>query len=67
MSLNRPALLAILVFATALLAILGALYAGAVRSYRKGELDVEGVRILRWALLGHAAIYALLAVTAFLS
>jgi len=64
---NVQALLAIFIFAGALLAIFGALYVGAVRAYRRGELDIEGIRILRWALLGHIAIYVLLAVTAFLT
>jgi hypothetical protein len=40
---------------------------GAARSYRRGELDFEGIRILRWALLGLISIYVLLAVTAFLT
>ncbi|HEY5519612.1 MAG TPA: hypothetical protein VIK08_03060 [Candidatus Limnocylindrales bacterium] len=65
--MNVQALLAIFIFAGALLAIFGALYVGAVRAYRRGELDIEGIRILRWALLGHIAIYVLLAVTAFLT
>jgi hypothetical protein len=50
-----------------MLAIFGALYVGAARSYRRGELDFEGIRILRWALLGLISIYVLLAVTAFLT
>ena len=65
--MNLEALLAVLAFAGGLLAIFGALYVGAARSYRRGELDFEGIRILRWALLGHISIYALLAVTAFLT
>jgi len=28
---------------------------------------MDGIRILRWALLGYIALYALLAVTAFLT
>ena len=50
-----------------MLAIGGALYVGAARSYRGGELDFEGIRILRWGLLGLISIYVLLAVTRFLT
>jgi hypothetical protein len=50
-----------------MLAIGGALHVGAARSYGRGELDFEGTRILRWALLGLISIYVLLAVTAFLT
>jgi hypothetical protein len=46
--------------------IFGTLYAGAVRSYHRDELGFEGIRILRWALVGLIAIYALLAATTFL-
>ena len=65
--MNASALVAVVIFAGALLMIFGALYAGALRSYKRGELDVTGMRLLRWALLGHIAIYFLLAVTAFLT
>jgi len=64
---NVAALLAVVVFASVLLAIFGALYVGAVRSYERGELDFEGIRLLCWALVGQLVIYALLAVTAFLT
>lgn len=37
------------------------------RSYRQSELDFEGIRILRWGMLGQIAIYAVLAITAFLT
>jgi hypothetical protein len=67
MHVNPEALVAVLAFAGVMLAIFGALYVGAARSYRRGELDFEGIRVLRWALLGQLAIYALLAVTAFLT
>jgi hypothetical protein len=67
MHVNVAALLAVLAFAGLMLAIFGALYVGATRSYRRGELDFEGIRLLRWALLGQISIYALLAVTAFLT
>jgi hypothetical protein len=67
MHVNPEALVAVLAFAGVMLAIFGALYVGAARSYRQGELDFEGIRVLRWALLGQLAIYALLAVTAFLT
>ena len=65
--MNLAALLAVAAFAGALLAIFGALYVGAVRSYHRGELDAEGIRILRWAMLGQLLIYVLLAITAFLT
>ena len=65
--MNVAALLAVLIFAGVLSIILGTLYRGAVRSYRRGEVDFEVIRLLRWALLGHAVIYLLLAVSAFLT
>ena len=61
------ALVAILAFAGALLAIFGALYWEALRSYTRGEMGKDGIRVLRWALLGYLVLYALLAVTAFLT
>jgi hypothetical protein len=64
---NLAALLAIFAFAGLMLAIFGTLYRGAVRSYQQGELDFEGIRILRWGMLGQIAIYAILAITAFLT
>jgi hypothetical protein len=64
---NLGALIAVIVFAGVLLAIFGILYLGAWRSYARGELDIQGIRVLRWALLGHIAIYILLAITAFLT
>lgn len=62
-----PALLTVLVLSGALLAIFGALYLSASRSQKRGELDAEGLRILRWALLGHLILNVLLALTAFLT
>jgi len=35
--------------------------------YAKGELGPEGLGILRWALAGQLAIFAVLAITAFLT
>lgn len=67
MNVNLAALLAVFVFAGVMLVIFGALYAGAVRSHRRGELGFDGISILRWALAGLIAIYVLLAVTAFLT
>lgn len=64
--MNTAALIVVVLFAGAFLAIFGALYVGAVQNYRRGELDFEGVRILRWALLGQVVIYVLLALTALL-
>ena len=65
--MNVGALVAVVVFAGALLAIFGALYREASRSHARGEMGIDGLRILRWALLGHVALYVLLAVTAFLT
>ncbi len=65
--MNISALLAVVVFASLLLAIFGALYVGASRSHRRGELGMEGITLLRWALLGHLCLYALMAITAFLT
>jgi hypothetical protein len=65
--LNVGALIAVAVFAGVLLAIFGALYVSASRSHARGELGTDGLRILRWAFLGHLTLYALLAVTAFIT
>lgn len=65
--MNLAALIAVIVFAVVLLSIFGALYTGALKSHRKGEMGVEGLRILRWALLGQVTLYIILAVTAFLT
>lgn len=65
--LNVAALIAVAVFAAALLSIFGVLYLGASRSQSRGEMGIEGIRILRWALMGYVVLYALLALTAFLT
>ena len=65
--MNVGALVAVVVFAGALLAIFGALYREASLSHTRGEMGMDGIRILRWALLGYIALYALLAVTAFIT
>ncbi|MDG6902083.1 MAG: hypothetical protein JRM80_09000 [Nitrososphaerota archaeon] len=65
--MNTSALVAILVLAGALLSVFGVLYRMAARSYARGELDYDGIRILRWALLGQLAIFAILTLTAFLT
>ncbi len=64
--MNVPALVAVGIIAGAFLVIFGRLYLGAVRSHRAGELGADGVRVLRIALIGQLALYALLALTAFL-
>jgi hypothetical protein len=66
MSVNVPALVATAGFAILTIGIFGAIYLGAVRSVRAGELDEGTTRVLRWALAGHVVIYAVLAITAFL-
>jgi hypothetical protein len=65
--MNLSALIAIVVFAGALLFVFGLLYRLALRSYTRGELGPEGIQILRWALVGQLAIFAVLAITAFLT
>jgi hypothetical protein len=65
--LNTSALVAIAVFAGALLSVFGLLYRMASGSYARGELAYDGIRLLRWALLGQLAIFAILALTAFLT
>jgi hypothetical protein len=65
--LNLSALIAVAVFAAVLLSIFGGLYIGALRSHARGDMDIEGIRLLRWALLGHITLYVLLAITAFLT
>jgi len=63
--MNVSALLAVVAFAAVLLAVFGVIYLGARRSYLRGELGAGGLRILRWALLGHVTIFILLGITAF--
>ena len=65
--MNVGALVSVVVFAGSLLAIFGVLYREASRSHARGEMGMDGIRILRWALLGYLALYILLAVTAFLT
>ena len=65
--MNTSALVAIAAFAGALLLVFGLLYRLARKSYVKGELGPEGVGILRWALAGQLVIFAVLAITAFLT
>ncbi len=63
--MNEAALIAVGVFAAAVLSIFGAIYYGASKSYARGELERDGIKILRWALLGYACIYVVLALSAF--
>jgi len=65
--MNTSALVAVVLFAAVLLAVFGAVYVGARRSYRRGELEARGIRILRWALLGHVTIFVILGITALLA
>jgi hypothetical protein len=65
--MNTSALIAVALFALAVLSIFGALYRGALKSQAKGEMDIQGIRLLRWALAGHITLFTLLAVTAFLT
>ena len=67
MTVNVPALIATFAFAILTIGIFGVIYLGALRSERAGDLDAGTTRILRWALVGHVVIYALLAITAFLA
>ena len=63
--MNEIALIFVGLFAVAVLSIFGAIYLGASKSYSRGEIGADGIRILRWALVGFAGIYALLALSAF--
>jgi hypothetical protein len=63
--LNEIALIFVGLFAVAGLSIFGAIYSGASKSYSRGELGPDGIKILRWALVGYAGIYAVLALSAF--
>ncbi|MDG6983921.1 MAG: hypothetical protein JRN28_05180 [Nitrososphaerota archaeon] len=65
--MNVSALVAIIIFAGALLLVFGLLYRMATRSHARGELAYEGIQILRWALLGQLIIFVILAITAFLT
>jgi uncharacterized membrane protein len=65
--LNADALIAVVLFAGALLSIFGAIYWGAAKSHAKGEMDFNGLKMLRWALAGYVCLYVLLAITAFVS
>ena len=65
--MNSIALIAVVVLACALLSIFGALYIVASRSYKRGELGIEGIKLLRWALLGQMVLYIILGITAFLT
>ena len=65
--MNVDALLAVIGFAAVVFAVFGALYVGASQSYRRGEIGVEALRLLRWAFAGFLVIYLLLAVTSFLT
>lgn len=65
--MNTSALVAVAVLAGALLAVFGVLYRMAAKSHARGELSYDGIRMLRWALLGQLAIFAILALTAFLT
>ncbi|MDG6901652.1 MAG: hypothetical protein JRM80_06790 [Nitrososphaerota archaeon] len=65
--MNLGALVAVVAFAGALLLVFGLLYRMAAKSHARGELDAEGIVLLRWALLGQLVIFAILAITAFLT
>ncbi len=63
--MNLQALLAVLFFGGVLTVILLVIYRGAMQSHKRGELGSDGIRVLRWAILGQLAIYGILAITAF--
>jgi hypothetical protein len=65
--LNTYALLSVLFFAVAFLGVYLSVYYNAFKSYKRGELEERGVRILRLGLYGHLVIFAILGVTAFLT
>ncbi|MEM3852103.1 MAG: hypothetical protein QXP70_03790 [Methanomassiliicoccales archaeon] len=60
------ALIAVILFAAVFLSIYASIYVGASKSYKRGEIDGKGIRILRLGLVGHVVIFASLAVTAFI-
>jgi hypothetical protein len=64
--MNLEALSSVVALGGILTIILLAIYAGATRAHRRGELSADGIRILRWAIVGQLAIYGLLAITAFI-
>lgn len=64
--MNAAALIAVGIFALVLLSIFGAVYSSALKSQKRGEIGIEGIRLLQWALLGQVTLYVILAVTAFL-
>lgn len=53
--------------AAALLSIFGAVYSETSRSHKRGEMNADGLGILRWARLGYIILFILLAITAILS
>lgn len=64
--MNPQALAAVAAFGGVLLLILLVLYRGALRAHQRGELGADGIRVLRWAILGQLAIYGILALTALI-
>ena len=64
--MNVQALASVAAFGSVLVLILVYLYVGAVGAHRRGELGADGVRVLRWAILGQLVIYGILAITAFI-
>ncbi|PSN85106.1 hypothetical protein B9Q03_12545 [Candidatus Marsarchaeota G2 archaeon OSP_D] len=64
--MNVYTILAVALFAAVFLGVYGAIYLDAISSYKRGDLDWRGIRILRLGLYGHLTIFAILAVTAFL-
>lgn len=64
--LNVYSLVAVFAFAVAFLGVYGAIYRGALAGYKRGELDAQGVRILRLGLYGHLVVFAILGITALL-
>ena len=65
--MNVDARVATFLLAGALLSVFGALYRMAARSHARGELGLEGMGLLRWALAGQLAIFVVLGITAFLT
>ncbi|MEM3670879.1 MAG: hypothetical protein QW767_03940 [Thermoprotei archaeon] len=64
--MNADALIAVAVFAAGFCAIYFSVYWGALKSYRRGELEYAGLRVLKLGFVGQIVIFAVLAVTALL-
>lgn len=65
--MNLAALIAVIIFGSATLAIYYAIYLSAKKSFSAGSISIEGIRMLRLGMLGHFVILLLLALTSVLT